>query len=251
MIRTTIAVEARKALYSTVLTTTTALLTLGITALAVVMALGARAGNEQVVAQLGPMGELEGWPLLMGIVFQIAAAAVLLGFGTALSWIFGREFMDGTISGLFALPASLQAIAFAKLVVFLLWSALIALLVTAAILVAGLALGLGFPGLFDLAALSRLFVLVIGSGLLAIPAAWAATLGRGLLPGIAVSVILVASAQFAVVAGSGAWYPIAAPTFWAMDPAAVTGWQLGLVPAVGLVFTLATVWTWRGLQLDR
>jgi ABC-2 type transport system permease protein len=40
-----------------------------------------------------------------------------------------------------------------------------------------------------------------------VPVAWAATLGRGLLPGITVTIGIIASAQVLVVTGAGAGVP--------------------------------------------
>lgn len=90
------------------------------------------------------------------------------------------------------------------------------------------------------------------NGLVATPAAWAATLGRGPLPGVAAAVALIVTAQVAVVAfpAQGAWLPFAAPALWAMQPIAVTGVQLLLTPTLALAFTALTAGAWRRLQLD-
>ena len=97
--------------------------------------------------------------------------------------------------------------------------------------------------------LARLFVLTVLSGALAVPAAWAATVGRGLLPGITVTIGIIASAQVLVIAG--AWYPAVAPALWAIDPTSVSIAQLGLVIIVAAGFATATVHSWTRLQLDR
>lgn len=48
----------------------------------------------------------EGWTAYLGMLTQIVSVAALLGTGVAVSWSFGREFTDATLSGLFALPTS-------------------------------------------------------------------------------------------------------------------------------------------------
>lgn len=254
-----LAVEARKALASRVMWTATALLVVGIATLTATLVLAAEAGNEQVLSQLGPLAELEGWARLIGAATQISSAAVLLGFGVVLSWMLGREFADGTVSGLFALPVGRGTVAAAKLLVFWLWSVLVGVALVVAVALLGYAVGSGpldgsaAAGLGGsaAAALARLLVLVILSGLLAVPAGWVATLGRGLLPGIATAIVLVIIAQVAVIAGSGAWFPVAAPALWAIEPAAVSIGQLALVPSVPLVFGALTVRAWGRLELDR
>lgn len=87
---------------------------------------------------------------------------------------------------------------------------------------------------------------------LAIPAAWAATLGRGLLPAIAAMVGLMAVMQIIVVAGAGAgWFPPAAPALWALLPGTVALPQLLLAMSVPVGFGLLTLLAWHRLQLDR
>jgi len=54
-----------------------------------------------------------------------------------------------------------------------------------------------------------------------------------------------------VVAGTGAWFSLAAPALWAQQPADVTSAQLALVAVIPLIFVPAVLTTWRHLQLDR
>ena len=251
VIAAAVAVERRKTLASRVILTTTVLLVAGIAFLAGSLTMAAESGNERVVAQLGPMAGTSGWNLLLGVVAQVTAAAALLGFGVALSWMFGREFADGTISGLFALPVSRPAIAAAKLLVYLAWAFAVATVLVLLLGCIGLLLGLGPLDTGVLATLARQHILTVLSAVLAIPAAWVATLGRGLLPGIATTIGLIVTAQVMVVAGTGAWFPLAAPALWALSPASATLPQLCLVALVPLLFIPATVLTWRRLQLDR
>lgn len=101
------------------------------------------------------------------------------------------------------------------------------------------------------AGLIGLLVVIVLSGLLATPTAWAATLGRGLLPDTAVVVTMIATAQVFAVVGTGAWFPIAAPALWALEPDAVSGVQLLLVAIVPIGSTLLTTNAWSRLELDR
>ncbi|MFC4496249.1 ABC transporter permease [Streptomyces ovatisporus] len=246
-----LSVEVRKFLASRVVRTGTVLIVLGITVLTVSMSAAAEAGNERVVAQLGGLADEEGWTRLSGVAAQITGAAGLLGFGVVLAWAVGREFAEGTVSGLFALPVSRRTVLAAKLTAFAAWSAAVAVALVTVLAVAGLAAGNGTPEAEELAGLARVFALVVFSGLLAVPVAWAATLGRGLLPGIAAAIGTVAVAQVMVVAGTGAWFPVAAPAMWALEPATVSRAQLALVPLVPLVSGLLAMRAWSRLQLDR
>lgn len=244
-----LAVEARKLTASRVVQSATVLIVAGIAVLAVALDTAAEAGNERVLAQLGDLAAERGWTRLVGVATQITAAASLLGFGVVLAWVVGREFADGTISGLFALPVRRATIVAAKLAVYVAWTMAVAVALVTAIAVVGVVVGAGPPDAAG--SLARLLALTVLSGLLATPAAWVATLGRGLLPGIASTVVTIVIAQVMAVAGTGAWFPVAAPALWALDPDAVSVLQLGLVTLVPLVFGLLTVRTWSHLQLDR
>ena len=244
-------VEAQKLTASRVVLAATALIVCGITVLSGSLAWAADTGNEQVIAQLGEIAEHAGWQRLIGIAIQITSAAGLLGFGTIAAWTVGREFTDGTINALFALPVSRAHIARAKLTVVAAWAMIVALCMPFALAVPATLLGYGLPDSEAVDGLVRLIALGVLSALLASAAAWTATLGRSLLPGIAVTIAMIASAQVAVVAGTGAWYPVAAPALWALKPGTVTALQLSLVGIVAGVFAYLTARSWARLQLDR
>jgi len=250
-LRIAIAVEARKLFASRVVQAATLLIVVGIATLTGSLAAAASSGNEQILAQLGDLADDDGWDRLVGIAIQITSAAGLLGFGVVMAYVVGREFTDGTISGLFALPVTRATIAVAKVVVVLAWTAVVAACLISVVIAIGVVGGYGLPNRAATNLLVRLFVLTVLSGALAVPAAWAATLGRSLLPGIAITIGTIASAQVLVVAGAGAWYPPVAPALWAIDPQHVTTVQLGLTLVVAAVFTAATVHSWARLQLDR
>lgn len=245
-----VAVELPKTSASRVVRSATIFLVVGIVALAGSLTWAAERGNEQVLAQLGTLAGDAGWDRYLGVAAQVTAAGGLLGFGVVLSWMIGREFADGTISGLFALPVSRSAVALAKLATYLLWAAGVALVLALLLAAVGTFLGLGPMDAEVLAGLGRQFSLTILSAGLAVAAAWAATLGRGLLPGIATTVGIVVVAQVTVVAGTGAWLPLTAPALWALEPREVSGIQLALSVLVPLTFGTCTVLAWRRLQLD-
>ena len=248
---TVLAVEARKAAASRVLLATGVLLVAGVGTLTGVMTAAARGGNDEIRAQLGPFADADPWPQLVGAASQITAAAGFLAFGVALSWLVGREFAERTIAGLFALPVPRPQIARAKLAVFAGATVPVAAVLTAVVLVVGLISGLGAPDTDARSGLVRLFILTVLTGFLTWPAAWAATLGRGLLPGIAATVLLIVTAQVFAVADTGAWFPVAAPALWALAPSEVSTSQLALVAAVPAASGALTVRAWSRLQLNR
>lgn len=252
-LRAAVHVELRKALASRVMHTVTVLVVAGIAVLAGALLAAAQAGNPQILAQLGPLAGETGWRLLTGITAQITAAGALLACGVALSWIVGREFTDGTIAGLFALPVSRPAIALAKICVYLLWVVAVALGLSVLVLLAGLALGAGDLNREVLSQLARQAVLVVLTGLIATPAGLAATLGRGPLPGIAATVLIVIAAQVTAIASPAvaAWVPLSAPGLWALSPEVVHPGQIATVAIIPAVFVTWTCVAWGRLRLDR
>lgn len=245
-----LAVETRKARSSRVLWSTGLLLVLGLCGLTATIVLAARSGNTQLLAKLGPQAASGDWTALLSAAAQITSAGGLLAFGVGASWLYGREFADGTVSGLFGLPVSRGRIAAAKLVVFAGWSVVVSVLMTVVLLGAGLVLGLGLPDGNAVTGLGRQFALGLLTAAIAVPAGWAASLGRGLLPGIAATVGILVLAQVAVLADFASWVPFVAPAMWALQPA-TSAVILLVVPSVPILFGAATVSLWRRLQLDR
>lgn len=250
-LRVAVAVEARKFTAARVPISTTILLAVGVTAIATAMTLAARSGNPALIAKLGPAAQLHGWQQLVNIVLQVTGAASVIAFGVVLSWAFGREFADGTVTGLFGLPVRRSVIAASKLIVYLLWTVAVGLVLVVLVALVGAVLRLEPPpsgGVVSL--LSRILALIVLSGLVTLPAAWAATLGRGLLAGIASTAAFMPVAEILAITGTGAWFPFATPALWALGTP-VRPVQLCLIATVPLIFSVLTLRSWATLQLDR
>jgi ABC-2 type transport system permease protein len=244
--------ELTKLLHSTVVRATTILLLLGITAICSSLLLAVDTTDPQLAAKLGPLIDPGGWAGYLNVAAQVTSAASLLGYGAVLSWSFGREFGDGTITGLFALPVSRPTLAAAKLLVYLVWSMLVAAGLLLFLVLAGLACGLGPVPSASMSAIGRQFVLAVLTAAIATPVAWAATLGRSVLAGIAVAIGILVISQVSVIAGAGGWFPFAAPALWAVsDGTDVSLPQLSLVLPVTLLGIALAIRSWQHLELDR
>ena len=243
--------EAVKLAASTVGRVASVAIAAGIAVLSGAMLLAASSGDPQLLAKLGPAATRD-WMGFLLATAQITGAGGLLGFGVVLSWMFGREFGDGTITGLFALPIRRSTIATAKLLVYGLWAIVMSLLLAMLLLLTGTFAGLGPLDGDAWAALARQVGLAIMTALVAAPVAWAATLGRSVLAGVSVAIGLVVIAQVSVLAGLGGWMPLAAPALWAISAGAGVSLVqlLLLVPYAGIVM-LVTALSWRAMQLDR
>lgn len=210
-----------------------------------------RSGRPDLAAKLGASATPD-WPGLLAAAAQITAAGAFGGFGIVLAWLFAREFTEGTITGLFALPVGRGTIASAKIIVFTGWALAVNVVIIAGLTGLGLLLGYGPPAGADLQGLGRQFVLGILTAAITLPVAWLATLTRSLLAGVAVTVGLVVIGQVGVLAGVGGWLPIAAPALWALgNGSGVSPAQFGVVGLFVILSAVLTVRTWATLQLDR
>ncbi|KRB38640.1 ABC transporter permease [Microbacterium sp. Root180] len=223
----------------------------GVSVLSGSMLLAAHSDDAQLLAKLGPVASGDWTGFLLGAA-QITGAGGMGGFAVVLAWMFGREFGDGTITGLFALPVRRSTISLAKLLVYAAWAVAMSAALGLSLLFVGLIAGLGPLTTADAESLVRQFALGVMSAAIAIPVAWAATLSRSVLGGVSVAIALVVVAQVSVLAGIGGWMPLAAPALWAVSGGtAVSPLQLVLVVPFAAAAVIATAITWARLQLDR
>ncbi len=223
----------------------------GIAVLSGSMLLAAHSDDPQLLAKLGPAATGD-WKGFMLAAAQITGAGGLGGFAVVLAWMFGREFGDGTVTGLFALPIRRSTIAMAKLLIYAAWVVIMSVLLAAVLILVGLISGLGPLHHDTWEALARQVALAIMSAAITLPVAWAATLSRSVLGGVSVAIGLVVVAQVSVLAGLGGWMPLAAPALWAVTSGTeVSPVQLSLLIPFAGVATVLTALSWRRMQLDR
>lgn len=246
--RAAFALEARKlsrATVSRVATTASLVLVLVTTAGGYAAAL--YSGDTDMGRQAAAMITAPGWPGYTGLAATSVGITNLLAVGIVMAWSVGREFTDGTIVGLFALPTPTAAIADAKMCVAVIWVTLLAVAESALVAASGLALGLPWDG----AALSGLTVLLVALllGLSALPVMWIATDGQGYLAGIAASLAIVVVTNVAAGFGLGHVIPWAIPVLWAApDSAAHPALLIGPI-AVAIAGAILTRRAWSSLEL--
>ena len=250
--RAAIWAEVVKLAGSTVGRVGSAAIVIGISVLSGSMLLAAATTTDpQLLAKLGPVATGDWQGFLLGAA-QITGAGGLGGFAVVLAWMFGREFGDGTITGLFALPVRRTTIAVAKLIVYVIWVTAMSVLLAVVLSVVGTLAGLGPIEGETPAMLVRQAALGVMSAAITLPVAWAATLSRSVLGGVSVAIGLVVIAQVSVLAGLGGWMPLAAPALWAISlGTTVSPLQLALLIPFGAIFVTLITLSWRRMQLDR
>ncbi|AKT51879.1 ABC transporter permease [Arsenicicoccus sp. oral taxon 190] len=254
-LRSAVAVEWLKLRRSRVtLTASLALLTLvpGATAL---LHLGVgRGGSSPLAAKAAALVPVAGPDGLLASAAQLSGGLTVLGVGIVMAWCVGREFQDGTVTGLFAQPTRRRDVALAKCVVLTGWAVVVCAGVALIVGLLGLATGLSAGECGRVVGRLAALGVLLTAG--AFPATLVATVARGVLAPVAVILGLVVATQLAVGLGAGAWVPWAAGVLWAggagpQAAATVSPLQLGAVLALAVASVAATVAAWDRLQLGR
>ncbi len=196
------------------------------------------------------------WPTFLSILLQGTAIAGGLFFGLIDSWVFGREFSDGTLKDMLAVPVSRTAILLAKFFVVTLWSLALVLLVYLVSLGIGALLALPpVPASFLLSSGLKMLVTGLMVILVLTPVVLFASIGRGYLLPMGVSLVIMMLAQVAAALGWGSLVPWSIPALYA---GMISGPNGDLVPAsyvivlvTGLLGIDATIHWWNRADQSR
>ena len=244
-----IGLEARKLARATVTRVATiAALTLVTVTTAGGYAAAMHAGDTDMGRKAASMVTSPGWDGYTGLGATSVSATILLAVGVVMSWSVGREFTDGTIVGLFAIPPALRTIATAKMVVTLSWAVLLGAGEAALLMTAGLLLGLGAAGAAGCFATLLLVSVVLGAGVL--PVMWVATWWRSYLAGIGLTLAILVVTNLAAGFGLGAYTPWSIPVAWAMEHDDVGALLLVVPVMTAAIGAWVTLRSWDRLQLS-
>jgi ABC-2 type transport system permease protein len=186
------------------------------------------------------------WPSYLGLFSQIIAAGGFFLFVLDISWVFGREFSDGTVKDMLAVPVRRVNIVLAKFFVAAVWSVAQGVVIYAMGLVMGALIGLQggsasvmFHGSVLVAVTSVLVIVSVA------PFAFFASVGRGYLLPIGAAVISLIMANLAMVAGWGEVFPWAVAGLYSQGYAGLTPMSYWIVFFTGLAGIVATYFWWQ------
>jgi len=185
------------------------------------------------------------WASYLGLVAMIVAAGGFFLFVLATSWTFGREFADGTVKDLLAVPVPRSSILLAKFIVAVIWSAAISLAMASVSLIMGVLLKL--PGGSSEVIISGVGTIAATAGLAiltAFPFAWFASIGRGYLLPLGLVVLILMMSNFIALTGRGEFFPWAVPGIFAQGKTSLTFISLMIVILTGLVGMAITHHWW-------
>ena len=166
--------------------------------------------------------------------------------------MFGREFVDGTLKDMLAVPVQRSNIVLAKFIVAAIWFAYL----TMVIFIAGMIMGaiIKLPG-GSISVLLNGGTVVVMTGVLVIavvtPFALFASMGRGYLLPIGVAFITVMMTELIAIAGWGDYFPWAIPGLFAQGKTPLTAISYWIVLLTGLAGTIATYLWWKYADQNR
>ena len=192
------------------------------------------------------------WPAYMGLSSMIAAAGAFFLFLLVVSWVFGREFADGTLKDMLAVPVSRATIVLAKFIVVAAWCVALSVIM----LVIGLLMGviIGLPG-GSAPVVVQGSALVLLTALLVIatisPFAFFASVGRGYLLPVGTGGLALLAANIVALAGWGEYFPWSVPGILAQGETPLTATSYAVVILTGLAGMLVTYMWWMRADQDR
>ena len=187
------------------------------------------------------------WASYLGLLLQTTGIGGMILVSVIASYVFGREYSEGTAKNLIVLPVGRHWFVAAKLVIVLLWFAAL----TASLIAEGFVVGwlLGLPGGSPELAVASVGNIFLASLVAWVPVpvvAWIATLGRGYLAPLGFAVFVLVLGNVLGATGWGKWFP------WSIVPlfAGVAGPRAETLAAGSLVVlvltslagVVATVW---------
>jgi ABC-2 type transport system permease protein len=192
------------------------------------------------------------WSTYLALTAQMIAAGGFFLFCLVICWVFGREFVDGALKDLLAVPVPRASILLAKFVVAAAWSAALAAVIFGAALATGALIGL--PG-GSIEVLLRGAAMVAGTTCLGIvvvmPFAFFASVGRGYLLPIGVAILALIAANLLAVMGWAAYFPWAVPGLFAQDKDYLLPISYPIAVLTGLAGMVATYLWWKYADQSR
>lgn len=191
------------------------------------------------------------WNSYLGLLSQAVGVGGVLIFGFVASWLFGREYSDGTAKDLLSLPISRVKLLNAKFIYYTFWC--FALVISNLLLGLLIGFALNLPGWnVDLFAenIKIYFITTILIILLNTPIAFFAIAGKGYLTPLGIVAILLVLAQIIGAMGIGNYFPWAVPGLYSGSGGTDMKADLNVLSYLILVLTsiagyLSTIIWWK------
>jgi ABC-2 type transport system permease protein len=192
------------------------------------------------------------WPTYLALLAQMIAAGGFFVFCLIICWVFGREFADGTLKDMLAVPVQRATILLAKFIVAAAWSAALTVVIFITGLVTGALIGLpqGSPAALlqgsALVAITACLVIVV-----VMPFAFFASVGRGYLLPIGVAILALIIANLVQIMGWGAYFPWAVPGLYTQGKDYLVPMSYPIAILTGVAGMIATYLWWKYADQSR
>jgi ABC-2 type transport system permease protein len=192
------------------------------------------------------------WQAFIGFIGLFIAAGGFFLSVLIVSWVFGREFMDGTLKDMLAVPVRRLNIVLAKYILAAVWSAaltlvmiLVGLVMGAVIQMPGASVGVIVQGCL-LAGMTGVLTMLVVT-----PFAFLASAGRGYLLPMSIAALTLMMANLVALTGRGEYFPWAVPGIFAQGKTllpAISYWIVFFTGAGGMA---ATYGWWMNADQNR
>jgi len=208
----------------------------------------AKAGGLAAKAQA--MNFSADWNAYLGILTQAVGVGGVLIFGFVASWIFGREYSDGTAKDLLALPTSRSGIIHAKFIVYAVWCLALVISNLFVGLLIGTSLQIAAPEYHSFVAqLGDYFLTTALTVLLGTPTAFFAMWGKGYLAPLGFVALTLVFAQVIAATGYGYYFPWSVPGLFSGSggefKAQLNSVSYGILIGTSIAGYAATIFYWK------
>ncbi len=191
------------------------------------------------------------WATYLGLFAMLMAAGGFFLFCLITSWVFGREFADGTLKDLLAVPIQRFSILLAKFIVADVWSIALTVIILIIGLVTGMTLNLQGPTQTILQGSTVMVLTAFLTIIVVMPFALFASAGRGYLLPMGMAILTLMMANLVVILGWGEYFPWAVPGLYAQAKDSLAPTSYGIVFLTGLTGVIGTSLWWAFADQNR
>jgi ABC-2 type transport system permease protein len=153
-------------------------------------------------------GESLDWPTFLTFIVEMGSVGGLIMCSVIVTYVFGREYAEGTAKNMLSLPVPRSRFVLAKLVVSAAWFALLTLWIIAETWIVGSILGLqGLTSALFMASSLKLLLLALMGLCCAALVAWVAVQARGYFAPLGFAIFTLVLANLFGHTGWGPWVP--------------------------------------------
>jgi ABC-2 type transport system permease protein len=192
------------------------------------------------------------WSSYLSLTGSIIAAGGFFLFVLAVSWIFGREFADGTVKDMLAVPVQRLSILLAKFIVAAIWFILLMIFILAVSLICGTGMNLPDGSIqVILQGISRGLITACLVIAVSLPFALVASASRGYILPLGLAVLTLILTNVLAIAGWGNYFPWAIPGIFAQGKNDLTTISYLIAILTGMAGIAGTYFWWKSADQNR